>query len=66
MNNTTKLYLIPDLNPATEKDFSLAGEQQNALFNQLSQQEKDQLFVANRSADLKGGLGFLHIQALKQ
>ncbi|WP_350306989.1 lipase family protein [Photorhabdus viridis] len=65
LNNTTKLYLIPELNPETEKDFSLAGEQQNALFNQLSQQEKDQLFVENRSADLKGGLGFLHHSSYK-
>ncbi|MCT8350053.1 lipase family protein, partial [Photorhabdus temperata] len=65
LNNTTKLYLIPELNQETEKDFSLAGEQQNALFNQLSQQEKDQLFVENRSADLKGGLGFLHHSSYK-
>ncbi|RAW93594.1 lipase family protein [Photorhabdus laumondii] len=58
LDNTTKLYLIPELNQETEKDFSLAGERQNALFNQLSQQEKDKLFVENRSADLGGGFGF--------
>ncbi|WP_240492674.1 lipase family protein, partial [Photorhabdus namnaonensis] len=58
LDNTTKLYLIPELNQETEKDFSLAGERQNALFNQLSQQEKDKLFVENRSADLEGGFGF--------
>ncbi|MCC8421514.1 lipase family protein [Photorhabdus thracensis] len=65
LNNTTKLYLIPDLNPETEKDFSLAGEQQNALFNQLSQQEKDKLFVENRGADLKGGFGFSNHSSYK-
>ncbi|MGV7959940.1 lipase family protein [Photorhabdus tasmaniensis] len=65
LNNTTKLYLIPELNPETEKDFSLAGEQQNALFNQLSQQEKDKLFVENRGADLKGGFGFSNHSSYK-
>ncbi|KAA1187330.1 lipase family protein [Photorhabdus heterorhabditis] len=64
-NNTTKLYLIPELNPETEKDFSLAGERQNALFNQLSQQEKDKLFVENRGADLKGGFGFSNHSSYK-
>ncbi|WP_387489640.1 lipase family protein [Photorhabdus sp. RM96S] len=65
LNNTTKLYLIPELNQETEKDFSLAGERQNALFNQLSQQEKDKLFVENRSADLKGGFGFSNHSSYK-
>ncbi|CAQ84581.1 MULTISPECIES: lipase family protein [Photorhabdus] len=65
LNNTTKLYLIPELNPETEKDFSLAGEQQNALFNQLSQPEKDKLFVENRGADLKGGFGFSNHSSYK-
>ncbi|MCT8344950.1 lipase family protein [Photorhabdus kleinii] len=65
LSNTTKLYLIPELNQETEKDFSLAGEQQNALFNQLSQQEKDKLFVENRSADLKGGFGFSNHSSYK-
>ncbi|MCT8354373.1 lipase family protein [Photorhabdus kayaii] len=65
LDNTTKLYLIPELNQETEKDFSLAGERQNALFNQLSQQEKDKLFVENRSADLKGGFGFSNHSSYK-
>ncbi|MCW7546976.1 lipase family protein [Photorhabdus sp. APURE] len=65
LDNTTKLYLIPELNQETEKDFSLAGEQQNALFNQLSQQEKDKLFVENRSTDLKGGFGFSNHSSYK-
>ncbi|MEK9496108.1 lipase family protein [Photorhabdus sp. P32] len=65
LSNTTKLYLIPELNQETKKDFSLAGEQQNALFNQLSQQEKDKLFVENRSADLKGGFGFSNHSSYK-
>ncbi len=65
MDNTTKLYLIPELNQETEKDFSLAGERQNALFNQLSQQEKDKLFVENRSADLEGGFGFSNHSSYK-
>ncbi|WP_391528705.1 lipase family protein [Photorhabdus akhurstii] len=65
LDNTTKLYLIPELNQETEKDFSLAGERQNALFNQLSQQEKDKLFVENRSADLEGGFGFSNHSSYK-
>ncbi|MBS9439101.1 lipase family protein [Photorhabdus noenieputensis] len=65
LDNATKLYLIPELNQETEKDFSLAGERQNALFNQLSQQEKDKLFVENRSADLKGGFGFSNHSSYK-
>ncbi|MCA6220016.1 hypothetical protein [Photorhabdus antumapuensis] len=43
LNNTTKLYLVPELDQETEKAFTHAGEQQNTLFNQLSQQEKDKL-----------------------
>ncbi|WP_036769620.1 lipase family protein [Photorhabdus australis] len=60
LSNTTKLYLIPELNKETEHFFSQAGEQQNALFNQLSPQEQDKLFDENKNPELKDKLGILN------
>ncbi|MGV7961041.1 lipase family protein [Photorhabdus tasmaniensis] len=59
LSNTTKLYLVPELNKETEGFFSQAGEQQNALFNQLSSQEKDKLFAENKNPELKDKLSIL-------
>ncbi|MEK9498698.1 lipase family protein [Photorhabdus sp. P32] len=53
LSNITKLYLIPELNKETEHLFVQAGEQQNALFNQLSPQEQDKLFDENKNPELK-------------
>ncbi|MBS9423677.1 lipase family protein [Photorhabdus caribbeanensis] len=60
LNNTTKLYLIPELNKETEHFFSQAGEQQNALFNQLSPQEQDKLFDENENPELKDRISILN------
>ncbi|WP_445494956.1 hypothetical protein [Photorhabdus sp. SF281] len=37
-----------------------AGEQQNALFNQLTPQEKDKLFAENKNPELKDKLSILN------
>ncbi|OWO84613.1 lipase [Photorhabdus luminescens] len=60
LSNTTKLYLIPELNKETEHFFAQAGEQQNALFNQLSPQEQDKLFDENKNTELKDRLSILN------
>ncbi|CAQ82813.1 MULTISPECIES: lipase family protein [Photorhabdus] len=65
LSNTTKLYLIPELDKETERFFAQAGEQQNALFNQLSPQEQDKLFDENKNPDLKSRLGILNHSSYK-
>ncbi|MQL49001.1 lipase family protein [Photorhabdus khanii] len=60
LSNTTKLYLIPELDKETEHSFAQAGEQQNALFNQLTPQEKDKLFAENKNPELKDKLSILN------
>ncbi|MBS9428677.1 lipase family protein [Photorhabdus akhurstii] len=60
LSNITKLYLIPELNKETEHFFSQAGEQQNALFNQLSPQEQDKLFDENKNPELKDRISILN------
>ncbi|WP_240042319.1 lipase family protein [Photorhabdus khanii] len=60
LSNTTKLYLIPELDKETEHFFAQAGEQQNALFNQLTPQEKDKLFAENKDPELKDKLSILN------
>ncbi|TDB54282.1 lipase family protein [Photorhabdus khanii] len=60
LSNTTKLYLIPELDKETEHSFAQAGEQQNALFNQLTPQEKDRLFAENKDPELKDKLSILN------
>ncbi|MCC8421510.1 lipase family protein, partial [Photorhabdus thracensis] len=60
LSNTTKLYLIPELDKETEHLFAQAGEQQNALFNQLTPQEKDKLFAENKNPELKDKLSILN------
>ncbi|PQQ36856.1 lipase family protein [Photorhabdus laumondii] len=60
LSNTTKLYLIPELDKETEHFFSQAGEQQNALFNQLSPQEQDKLFDENKNSELKDKVSILN------
>ncbi|MGV8004387.1 lipase family protein [Photorhabdus temperata subsp. temperata] len=60
LSNTTKLYLIPELDKETEHLFAQAGEQQNALFDQLTPQEKDKLFAENKNPELKDKLSILN------
>ncbi|WP_387696047.1 lipase family protein [Photorhabdus sp. RM157S] len=60
LSNTTKLYLIPELDKETEHLFAQAGEQQNALFNQLTPQEKGKLFAENKNPELKDKLNILN------
>ncbi|MCW7762307.1 lipase family protein [Photorhabdus luminescens] len=60
LSNITKLYLIPELNKETEHLFVQAGEQQNALFNQLSPQEQDKLFDENKNPELKDKVSILN------
>ncbi|MCT8350105.1 lipase family protein, partial [Photorhabdus temperata] len=60
LSNTTKLYLIPELDKETEHLFGQAGEQQNALFNQLTPEEKDKLFAENKNPELKDKLSILN------
>ncbi|MDB6373485.1 lipase family protein [Photorhabdus bodei] len=65
LSNTTKLYLIPELDKETEHFFSQAGEQQNVLFNQLSPQEQDKLFDENKNPELKDRVSILNHSSYK-